>query len=150
MTNEQPPADDPWGEVGRQFKTLGESLATAFRSSANDPQTRQHLRNMQGGLEAMVQEVSQVIKEAGAAPPVQEVKARAKRAAESTRVASEQALQDARPQLVSALQQVNSELQKLIDRLAKPPAGGGPSEPGSGVPAGPLGGQGGDAGMEPK
>ena len=131
MTDEQHPTDEAWREVGRQFKTLGESLAAAFRSSARDPQTRQHLQNMQGGLEAMVQEVSQVIKEAGSAPQVQEVKAGAKRAAESTRAASEQALQEARPQLVSALRQVNAELQKLIDRLQQPAADRGQNEAGS-------------------
>ena len=116
MTEEQT-TQEPWREVGRQFQALGESLAQAFRTAWEDEENRQHLRDMQAGLEAMVGEIGQAIKEAGASPEGQKVRQEVARAAESARTAGEQALQEAQPHLLSALRQVNVELQKIIGRL---------------------------------
>ena len=116
MTSEQTTAE-PWREVGRQFQALGESLAQAFRTAWEDEENRQHLRDMQAGLEAMVEQVGQAIKEASESPEGQKVRQEVTRAAESARAAGEQALQEAQPHLLSALRQVNVELQKIIGRL---------------------------------
>ncbi len=116
MTNEQT-TQEPWHEIGRQFQALGESLAQAFRTAWEDEENRQHLQDMQAGLEAMVGEIGQAIKEAGESPEGQKVRQEVTRAAESARAAGEQALQDAQPHLLSALRQVNAELQKIITRL---------------------------------
>ena len=116
MTEEQTTAE-PWREVGRQFQALGESLARAFRVAWEDEENRQHLQDMQAGLEAMVNRVGQALKEAGAAPDGQKMRREAEKAAQSARVAGKQTLQDARPRLLSALRQVNVELQKIISRL---------------------------------
>jgi hypothetical protein len=64
MSEERPP-HDAWRQVGKQFQALGESLAAAFRAAWEDEENRQHVREMQAGLEKMVNEVGQAIKAAG-------------------------------------------------------------------------------------
>jgi vacuolar-type H+-ATPase subunit I/STV1 len=127
MTNEQT-TEEAWREVGGQFKTLGESLARAFRTAWESEENRQHLQNMSVGLEAMVDEIGQAIKDASASPEGQKVRQEVQRAAESARAAGEQAMQEARPHLLSALHQINAELQKMIGRLEeKPPVSKAPA-----------------------
>jgi len=116
MTEKQT-TEEAWREVGRQFQTLGESLANAFRSAWESEENRQHLQDMQAGLEAMVEEVDRAIKEASASPEAQKVRGEAEKAAESVRVAGEQAWQEAQPHLLSALNRINAELQKIVGRL---------------------------------
>ena len=116
MTNEQT-TEEAWREVGGQFQALGESLAQAFRTAWENKENRQHLRDMRAGLEAMVDEVGQAIKEASASPEGQKVRREAQKAAESARAAGEQAWQETQPHLLSALRQVNAELQKMIGHM---------------------------------
>jgi hypothetical protein len=118
MSDEQT-TEESWREVGRQFEALGESLARAFRAAWESEETRQHLESMKAGLEAMVDQVGQAIKETSASPEAEQVRQEVEKAAESARVAGEKALQEARPHLVSALGQVNAELQKVISRLER-------------------------------
>jgi hypothetical protein len=135
MTEKQT-VEEAWREVGRQFQTLGESLAKAFRSAWEREENRQHLEEMQAGLEAMVEEVDRAIKEASASPEAQKVRVDAEKAAETVRAAGEQAWQEARPHLLSALNRINTELEELIGRLRQremasesPAAEAGPEEP---------------------
>ncbi len=65
----------------------------------------------------MVNEIGQAIREANESPEGQRVRQEAEKAAQSARAAGEKALQDARPHLLSALRQVNAELQKMVSRL---------------------------------
>jgi len=116
MTNEQT-TEEAWREVGGQFQALGESLAQAFRTAWENEENRQHLRDMRAGLEMMVDEVGQAIKEASASPEGQKVRQEAQKAAESARAAGEQAWQETQPHLLSALRQVNAELQKMIGHM---------------------------------
>ena len=116
-TNDERTSEDPWSEVGRQFQALGESLATAFRTAWESEENRQHLESMRAGLESMVDDVSMAIREACDSPEGQKVRDEVERAAQSARVAGEKALQDAQPYLLSALNQVNAELQKVISRM---------------------------------
>jgi uncharacterized protein with von Willebrand factor type A (vWA) domain len=116
MSDEQT-AEDTWREVGDQFKALGESLATAFRTAWESEENRRHLESMKEGLEAMVDQVGQAVKETSASPEAHRVRTEVERAAESARAAGEKALQDARPHLISALGTINDELQKLIRRM---------------------------------
>ena len=112
-------SEEAWHEVGRQFQALGESLAQAFRTAWESEGNREHLQDMKSGLEAMADEVSQAVQEASASPEAHKVREEVEKAAESARVASEQAWQDARPHLVTALRSVNAELQKVIGRLER-------------------------------
>jgi vacuolar-type H+-ATPase subunit I/STV1 len=125
---EKQTTDEAWREVGRQFQALGESLAEAFRTAWESEENRQHVQNMRDGLEAMIDQVGQAIKEASASSEAQKMRGEAEKAAESLRGAGEQTWQEARPHLLSALNQINAELQKMIGRLEQ-------EEPTSEVPA---------------
>jgi hypothetical protein len=116
MTDEKT-TGEAWREVGRQFQVLGESLATAFRAAWEDEENRQHVQGMQAGLEAMIEQVGQAVKEASASPEGQMVREEAERTVGSARVAGKQAWQEARPHLISALRQASDELQKMVSRL---------------------------------
>jgi hypothetical protein len=114
---EEKTTEETWREVGDQFKALGESLATAFRTAWDKEETREHVRGMKEGLQAMVDQVGRAIEEASASVEGQKVREELERAAESARTAGEKTLQDARPLLISALDTVNAELQKFIRRM---------------------------------
>jgi hypothetical protein len=134
----QPPSSEVWEEVGRQFQTLGESLAATFRTAWHNEANRQRVQEMQSGLESMVNEVGKAIRESAASPKVQQARTEAEKAAESLRAAGEQTVQEVRPHLLSALRQVNTELQKMISHMEeKPPEkpaseGQAPEPPASG------------------
>jgi ElaB/YqjD/DUF883 family membrane-anchored ribosome-binding protein len=113
----QPADQEGWQEVGRQFQALGESLAAAMRTAWEKEENRKRLEEMQNGLESMVSEVGQAIKDTAASPQAQQVKTEAQKAVGTFQDAFDQTAQEVRPQLVSALRQVNIELQKFIDRL---------------------------------
>lgn len=115
--SEKKETDQAWSEVGQQFKALGESLAQAFRSAWENEENRQHLQSMQRGLESMVDDIGRVINEASASPEAQKARAEAEKAVESARVAGGKALEDAKPHFLSAMRQVDAELQKLITHL---------------------------------
>lgn len=106
-----------WQEVGRQFQALGESLAQAMRSAWQNEETQRRVNEMRTGLESMAREVGKAVEDTAKSPEGQKIRSEAERAADSVRVATEQTVQEVRPQLLTALQQLNSELQKLIDRM---------------------------------
>ncbi len=116
MTEEHT-TEESWREVGRQFQALGESLATAFRTAWESEENSQHLESMKNGLESMVDRVSQAIQEASDSPDGQKVRSEVKKAAQSARAAGEKTMQDAQPHLLSALDRINTELQKVIIRM---------------------------------
>ena len=113
----QQASGEAWQEVGKQFQALGESLAAAFRTAWNDEQNRKRVQEMQQGVEAMVNEVGQAIRETAKSPQAQQARSEVLKAAESVRVAGEQTVQEVRPHLLTALRQLNDELQKLIGRM---------------------------------
>ncbi|UCC63211.1 MAG: hypothetical protein JSV36_21155 [Anaerolineae bacterium] len=114
---EKQTSEEAWREVGLQFQALGESLAEAVRTAWESEETRRYVQNMQDGLEAMVDRVGGAIKEASTSPEAQKLREEAEKATESLRAAGEQTWQEAQPHLLSALNQINAELQKMIDRL---------------------------------
>jgi hypothetical protein len=128
---QQKGAGDSWQEVGRQFQILGESLAAALRTSVNTEDNRRRMAEMQSGIESMVRDVDKAITGAAESPEAQRARQEAQRTAESLRRAGEQSAQDIRPQLLSALKQVNDELQRLIGRMegGPPPSGDAESKP---------------------
>ena len=127
----QTPPSDAWQEVGRQFQILGESLAAAFRASWHEPENRKRVQAMQENLERMVKDVDAAITDAAASPHAQQARAEAKRTVESLRQASEETIQDMRPHLLAALQQVNEELRQLVGRMegrSEPQPAAGPQD----------------------
>jgi len=116
--NEQK-SQDAWEDVGHQFQALGASLAQAVRSAWNDEENRRRVQEMQSGLEAMVREVGDAISDTANSPQGQNLQQDAKRAAENLVDAGEKTVQEVRPHLMRALEQLNGELQKLVDRMNK-------------------------------
>lgn len=110
-------AEDSWREVGRQFEVLGDSLAQAVRTAWENEQTQRRVQEMRNGLESMVREVGRAIDESTQSPQGQQVKQEAQRAADSFRVATDKTIQDVRPQLIDALEKLNHELEKLVNRM---------------------------------
>jgi len=117
MSDEQKTTGETWHEVGDQFRALGESLAAAFRTSWESEKTRQHLQEMQAGREKTANGSGRAIQVRSASREAQKMRGEVKRAAESARTAGEQAWQEARPPLLSALRQVNAEVQKMVSRM---------------------------------
>ena len=113
----QPTPTDAWHDVGKQFEALGQSLATAFRAAWESEENRQRAKTMQTGLESLVNQVGQAIQEAATSPEAHKARTEAEKAAESLRAAGQKTWQESRPHLVSALRQVNDELQKMIGQL---------------------------------
>ena len=116
MTDEHT-TDESWHQVGRQFQTLGEGLAQTFRAAWESEENRQHAESIKTGLESMVEHVSQAIQDANDSPEGQKVRSEVDHAAQSARVAGEKAFRDAQPHLLSALNYVNDEIRKIIDRI---------------------------------
>lgn len=122
--NTTPPNDpsgqssrDAWQDVGRQFQQLGESLAQAVRTAWNDEENRRKVQEMQNGLESMVNEVGQAIRDTAQSPEGQRAKETAQRTVQTIADAGEQTVQEVRPHLINALQQLNEELQKFVNRM---------------------------------
>lgn len=108
---------DTWQDVGREFEQLGGSIAQAFRSAWNDEENRRRAKEMQIGLESMIKEIGDAIRDTAESPKGQQIRDEAIRAADTLVNAGEQTAQEVRPHLVSALKQVNSELHKLVQRI---------------------------------
>ncbi len=138
-----PSSSEAWQEVGKQFQALGDSLATAFRAAWTDEQNRKRVQDMRQGVEQMLSEVGKALDDTAKSPQMQQAKTEAKKAAESMRTAGEQTYQEIRPQIESALRQLNDELQKFIGRMESRSAGtakpnGTPAEASAETPAAPT------------
>lgn len=108
---------DVWRELGEQFQELGKSLATAIRNAMETEENRKRLQSLEAGLKSMASEVAKAIEQAAESPEGQKVRQEIEKTAESARIASQQAMEEARPQLAAALRQINEELRKLTQRL---------------------------------
>lgn len=110
-------AEQSWREVGKQFEELGATLAQTVRAAWEREDTQQRVQEMQNGLEKMVQEVRGAIDDSMNTPQGQRIREDANRAAASLRTAGEQTVQEVRPQIINALQQLNNELQQWINKM---------------------------------
>lgn len=116
QVREEQTTEEAWRQVGRQFEALGESLANAFRTAWKSEETRQQVQGMREGLEAMMDKVNQAFKD-------EQLREEADKAADSVRVAGKQSWEEARPHLVSALNSIDAELQRIIRRMEQQEAG---------------------------
>jgi len=110
-------SNQAWQEVGEQFSAFGDSLAAAIQASWQDETTRQHLRELEAGLKSMATEVGKAIDETAASPEGQRVREEFEQAARSARDATRKAWEEARPQMLSALETLDGELHRVIDDL---------------------------------
>ena len=116
-TQEKSTASDAWNEVGQHFKALGESLASAFSATWHSEETREHLKGMQAGLEAMVDRISQTTKEVSESGEAQKVQAEVEKAAHSAKEVGKEAVEEVRPHLLSAFRKIRVELDQMISRM---------------------------------
>lgn len=117
QTSEQHATQEAWSEVGKQFEALGDSLARAFRAAWESEETHRHIQSVQNGLQKMVNKVNRAVEDASQSPQGQKLRVEAERTAESLRAAGEQTWQDAQPHLLSALTKINTELERILDRM---------------------------------
>lgn len=115
-------AGEAWNEVGQQFRALGESLASAFKVTWQSEETRQHLEGMQAGLEALVDEISQVTKKVADSEEAKKVQVQAEKVAQSAKSASQQTTEEMRPHLLAAFRKIRAELDQMISRIEHDPA----------------------------
>ena len=119
--------NDAWQEVGKQFQRLGESLAAAFQTSIKDEPTRQNMKDLQDGLETAVQGIHRTVQKGVSELESRNFSEQARQAADSLINAGEQTVDEMRPHLLSALQQLNRELDRLIENMqakpSEPPVG---------------------------
>jgi len=110
---------EAWKEVGNQFAALGAGLAAAFRTGWRNEESRRHLKEMKGGLESLVNELGAAIRESAATPEAQKVKDEAGRAMGTFRSAGEKTVQEIRPKITTALNDLNEEVRKLAGRAKR-------------------------------
>lgn len=120
-------AEESWQDVGKQFQELGGSLAEAFRIAWENEENQRRLQELRTGLESMIRDVGQAIDDTASSPQGQKIRTEAGRTVETLRSAGEQTVQEVRPQLINALQQLNTELQKLIERMNQRKSPPGPT-----------------------
>ena len=118
MTEEQT-SKEAWQGVGEQFEAFGRSLAEALKAAWESEETRAHVQSLKEGLDAAVGKVDEAARKASESITGERIKAEATQAADSLRSASKQSWEKARPHVLSALSQVDAELQKLIERLTQ-------------------------------
>lgn len=129
----QTPPGDAWQEVGQQFRVLGQTLAAALRASWHAPENRTRVQSMQADLARMVRDVDAAITDAAASPQARQARAEAQRTVESLRQAGEETIQEVRPRLLTALQDLNAELERWVKRMESAGRKAGPED----GPAGP-------------
>lgn len=115
--------NNAWQEVGQQFQRLGESLAAAFQTTMQDETTRQNMKDLQDGLENAVQGIRSTVKKGVSELEGQNFGEQARQTADSLINAGEQTVEEVKPHLLSALQQLNHELDQLIHSMQAKPSG---------------------------
>ena len=93
------------------------SLAAALNATLQSKETRQHIEEMQVGVEAMVDEISQATKNAMASAEAQQVQSEVEKATQSAVSAGQETINAVRPQLLSAFRRVRAELDQIINRM---------------------------------
>jgi hypothetical protein len=120
QAGEKHSTEEAWSEVGRQFEALGDSLSRAFRAAWESEETRRHVEAVQDGMEKMLSKVNRAVEEASQSPQGKKLRTEAAKTAETLRAAGEQTWQDAQPHLLSALTKINTELERILDRMERP------------------------------
>lgn len=113
----RPGTDESWQEVGRQFESLGATLAQALRTTWSRVESNADAQQVKASLDVLLHDVGKAVEDAAASPDGQKLKTEVNRTAQSLRTAGEQTVEEARPQIISALKQINDELQKLIQKV---------------------------------
>jgi hypothetical protein len=114
--NSQKSAPDSWSEVGDNFKSLGGSLAAAFKETWENEELSQKLRK---SMDSLADGINHAVREAKELDETQQVRGEMGKAAKSVQDTGAQAFLDVKPHIVSSLRQLSAELKKMTDRLER-------------------------------
>ena len=117
QTQDQSNATDAWNEVGKQFQTLGESLASAFNATVQDEKVQQELKNMQSELNTAGEQISQKAKAASDSVKSIDVEEETKKLGEEAQTAGQDLVKDVQPHLLSALKKMQTSIDQAINDL---------------------------------
>lgn len=115
--SENKPGDESLKE---EFESLGRNLVDALRSAWEAPESRRLREEVSSGLSDLGTTLKREADNLASSPAAQKVQTSVGEVGEKIRTAEVQ--EKVRLELIGALQTVNSELQKVIDRWANPPA----------------------------
>ncbi len=110
---------DTWSEVGQQFAHLGENIAAAFNSALKDETTQGFMQQMRVGLEKMAGAIAKAVDDAAHSPEGQKFRQEAEKAVTSAATAGKQTVETVRPQLLSAMEQLNVKIREMLDRMSQ-------------------------------
>jgi hypothetical protein len=123
----QTSAQDPWAEVGQHFARLGENIAAAVTTAWKDEGTRDFMQQMREGLEKMAGAIAGAVDEAAHSPEGQKFRVEAEKAVASAATAGKQTVETVRPQLLTALEQLNLKIREFLDQTRQPQSGTTPA-----------------------
>lgn len=117
MTEQPPNSKAAWEEVGRQFETLGKSIASAFGAAWQDPNNRAELEKIKVSVKKMADDLESAVGQAASSEKGQQIKADVEKAAQSIADGARETFEEVKPQVASALRQAGDELTKLVNRF---------------------------------
>lgn len=112
-----PNSKEAWEEVGKQFETLGKSIASAFSSAWQDPNNRAELEKIKTSIKQMADDVEKAVDDAARSERGQQIKADVEKAAQSIADGARETYEEVKPQVASALKQAGDELHKLVNKI---------------------------------
>jgi len=112
-----PNSREAWEDVGRQFETLGKSIASAFGAAWQDPNNRAELEKIKDSIKQMADDVEKAVNDAAASEKGQQIKTDVENAAQSLAVSARETYDEVKPQVASALKQAGDELHKLVNKI---------------------------------
>lgn len=119
---------DAWADVGRQFRALGESMAAAFTSSWQNEETQQHAQNIQTGLEGLARQFGESVETFAESVDVEKMQADVEQAARVAQEKGQEAVNQARPEVVAAFRNLREELDRIIRQMEEnAPRAAGPA-----------------------
>lgn len=141
--SEQPPEQTPEeGRLSEEFRQLGKNLVEAIRSAWDSPERKRFQQELETGLQELGSSLRKEAHEISQSPTGQRIKSDVEDVTQ--RIKTGEAQQQVREDLLSALQTLNRELQKVVERNVpsqgqegspqSPPAGGDTAKyPGTGM-----------------
>jgi len=115
--NNQHDQSDPWDDVANQFKAFGESLSEAVNNSWNDPKTQEVIQQIKTGLNEAADEIDKAIENIKQDPKVRSFVDDAKETFDQLEETGKDAVEQARPHILKAMESLSSALNKAIDEF---------------------------------
>ena len=115
--NNQHDQNNPWDDVASQFKAFGESLSEAVHNSWNDPKTQEVIQQIKTGLNEAADEIDEAIGNIKQDPKVQTFVDDAKETFNQLEETGKDAIEQARPHILKAMENLSGALNKAIDNF---------------------------------